>query len=438
MDADLAIDGGIVLTMVQGRPPIRNARILIKGGEITHILPKGGGDASQNVREVIEADDCIVMPGLINAHTHAAMTLFRGFADDLPLRTWLFEKIFPLEASFLDPETVYWGSALACLEMIASGTTTFVDGYFFQDATMRAAHGSGMRGLIAQGVIDFPAPGVQNPKNNMEVARAFLEKWAGFSDLVRPGLFCHSPVTCSSDTLRRGWELSREFHTPLQIHLSETREEVEEIIGRTGKRPVHYLDDLGLIGPDLIAAHGVHLDRTEMLRILEGGVKVVHVPESNMKLSSGVAPVFELLRLGVPLGLGTDGCASNNNLDLFREMDTASKLGKVFGLDPVRLKAEEVLRMATSSGAALLGLEKEIGTLEVGKRADVIVVDLKNPHLCPLYDPFSALVYSAGGSDVRDVVVNGKILMKKKEFMTLDLTEILEKVKEIGRRIASG
>jgi 5-methylthioadenosine/S-adenosylhomocysteine deaminase len=292
-----------------------------------------------------------------------------------------------------------------------------------------------MRALIAQGVIDFPAPGVDEPEKNLQVGRAFLEKWIDFSDLISPGLFCHSPVTCSDRTLKGAMDISREFSLPLQIHLSETSEEVKEIIKRTGQRPVHYLENLGLLSDALIAAHAVHLSRDEIECLSQRGVRIVHVPESNMKLSSGVAKVSEMVRTGLTVGLGTDGCASNNNLDLFQEMDSAAKLGKVFGLDPVKMDAGAVLKMATSWGARILGLEAEIGTVEVGKKADLIVVDCESPHMVPLYNPLSTIVYSASGADVKDVVVDGKVLMKERTFQTLDPDEIMERVIGIGKGI---
>jgi 5-methylthioadenosine/S-adenosylhomocysteine deaminase len=266
---DLIIKGGMIVTMVGGQDPIPEGEVFVTNGRITSIhaldVKNNAGDIHA---ETINAKDAIIMPGLINGHTHAAMTLFRGLADDLPLKQWLFEKIFPAEAKFLNPDTVYWGSLLGCLEMIASGTTCFIDGYFFQDETVRAAHDSGLRALIAQGVIDFPAPGVEDPM---------------------PGIFCHSPLTCSEQTLKDAWEISQQFDLPLQIHLSETSDEVNEILKKAGKRPVHYLDELGLINDGLIAAHAVHLDDSEIECLKKNRVKVVHVPESNMKLCSGVA-----------------------------------------------------------------------------------------------------------------------------------------------------
>jgi 5-methylthioadenosine/S-adenosylhomocysteine deaminase len=435
-DPDIIIEGGILISMAAGEAPIPFARILIKGDKIVDIQRADDNPLDSEGVEVIDASKGIIMPGLVNAHSHTAMTLFRGMADDLPLKQWLFEKIFPAESKYLNPETVYWGALLGCLEMIASGTTSLVDGYFFQDETVRAVHKSGLRALIAQGVLDFPAPGVDDPKKNLTVAKEFIEKWLGYSDLISPGLFCHSPVTCSDKTLKRAMKISRDFSLPLQIHLSETSEDVSEIMNRTGQRPVHYLDKIGVLNDDLIAAHAVHLNDEEMELLSRKGVKIVHSPESNMKLSSGVARVSEMVGMGMTVGLGTDGCASNNNLDLFQEMDTAAKLAKVFTLNPVNMDAGTVLKMATSWGAKILGLEKETGTIEKGKKADIIVVDLQAPHLVPLYNPLSAIVYSASGADVKDVIVNGEILMKERTFRTLDPVEIIERVTAISREIS--
>lgn len=432
---DLIIDAGILLTMVDGQEPVTHARMSIKGDRIVHIEHMGESPPHPERTETIDAKNSIVMPGLVNAHAHTAMTLFRGLSDDLPLKQWLFDKIFPAESTYLNPETVYWGALLGCLEMIASGTTSVIDGYFFQDATVQAFDKAGLRAIIAQGIIDFPAPGVPDPKDNLKVGKTFIEKWLGTSDLIVPALFCHSPVTCSDKTLRKAMDISRKFSLPLQIHLSETAEEVQEIMKRSGQRPVHYLENLGLLNDGLIAAHGVHLDDEEIDLLYRRGVKIVHVPESNMKLSSGLARAPEMIRKGLSVGLGTDGCASNNNLDLFEEMDSVAKLHKVFSRDPVNMTAETVLKMATTWGAKLIGRDRELGTIEVGKKADVIVVDLESPHLVPLYHPRSTLVYSANGSDVRDVIVNGKILMKDRRFQTLDQNEIMDRVRRICRNI---
>jgi len=437
LQPDLIIGGGTLLTMVQGEKPLQQATLVIKGDTIEGILTSSGETPPFEGAQVLDATDCIIMPGLVNAHGHTAMTLFRGLADDLPLKQWLFEKIFPAEAKHLNEETVYWGALLGCLEMIASGTTTVSDGYFLQDSTARAFQNAGLRALIAQGVIDFPAPGVPDPTQNLAVGKAFIERWKHGSALIRPGLFCHSLTTCSDKTLQEAMRLSQEFSLPLQIHLSETEEEVEEVIRRTGKRPVLQLDHLGLLNESLIGVHAVHLEDEEIDLLARDKVGIVHCPESNMKLASGAARVTDMVKKGIVVGLGTDGCASNNNLDLFKEMDMAAKLSKVRTLDPVNIGAAAVLNMATVWGAKVLGLEKEIGTIEVGKKADIITLDLRKPHLVPLYNPLSTIVYSASGADVKDVIVNGRVLMKDRAFTALDAEEVMAKVREISDKIRS-
>jgi 5-methylthioadenosine/S-adenosylhomocysteine deaminase len=434
---DLIIQGGTLLTLVEGEEPLRDATLLIQGDRIAGILASGQERPLSKGVQVLDATDCLVMPGLVNAHGHTAMTLFRGLADDLPLKQWLFEKIFPAEATHLSEETVYWGALLGCLEMVASGTTTVSDGYFFQDATARAFHKAGLRALIAQGVIDFPAPGVPDPSQNLAVGKAYIERWNHVTDLIRPGLFCHSLTTCSDRTLQEAMAISQDFSLPLQIHLSETREEREEVIRRSGEQPVLHLARLGLLKENLIGVHAVHLEDEEILLLAQNRVRLVHCPESNMKLASGMARVSEMVHHGLVVGLGTDGCASNNNLDLFKEMDTAAKLGKVKTLDPVNTGAATVLKMATLWGAKVLGLENEIGTIELGKKADIITIDLRKPHLVPLYNPMSTIVYSASGSDVKDVIVNGRVLMKDRQFTGLDAEEVMARVRELSKKIRS-
>ena len=433
-EPDIIIRGGTLLTMVEGDPPMDDAFLTIRGNRIAEI---GHGTRPSNAEdEIIDATSGIIMPGLINAHGHTAMTLFRGFADDLPLKEWLFRKIFPAESAFLNPESVYWAVLLGSLEMIASGTTTVSDAYFYQDATAEAFQLAGLRAVVAQGVIDFPAPGVPDPGENLKIGRQFMERWRCASERIRPGLFCHSLTTCHEKTLQEAMQICEAFSLPLQIHLSETEEEVREVVARTGKRPASYLDSIHLLSGNLIAVHAVHLHDEEIDLMARKGTAVVHCPESNMKLASGVARIPRMVEAGVCVGLGTDGAASNNNLDLFQEMDTAAKLGKAYTLDPMKMAAPTVLNMATTWGARVLGLDRDIGTIEVGKKADIIVVDLKSPHMVPLYHPMSTLVYSASGGDVKDVIVDGRILMKDRVMTHMDREEIMAKVREIGAKIA--
>ena len=433
----VVIRGGTVLTMAGDLDPLEDTDIHISNGVIDAIGPGSSLEPPRGA-EVIDAGGCIVLPGLVNAHTHLAMTLFRGYSDDLPLQRWLFEKIFPAEAAFLSPETVYWGALLGCLEMIASGTTCLADGYFFPDATVRAVSRSGMKALVAQGVIDHPAPGVKDPSKNIEVAASFIESHLGRTPRITPGLFCHSPVTCCTDTLKRAAEVSRRHRVPIQIHLSETASERAGVEAMYRMKPVKYLESIGFLGPDLIAVHAVHIDEEEMFCLREHGVKIIHAPESNMKLCSGIAPIQDCVAVGIPVALGTDGCASNNDLDMFREMDKAAKLGKTREKDPTCLPARVVLSMATSWAASALGLGASTGTLEPGRCADIIVIDTDAPHLCPIYDPYSALVYAARGSDVRDVFIDGAAVMRNRQFTSLDPAEILARVRRLVAEWVTG
>jgi 5-methylthioadenosine/S-adenosylhomocysteine deaminase len=403
----------------------------------TRILGMGAGDSpaiAANRR--MDGRACLAMPGLVNAHTHAPMSLFRGLADDLPLKTWLEEHIFPAEGKWVDEEFVYRGTLLACAEMIRSGTTTLADGYFFEEQVARAVIQSGMRALLAEGILDFPTPDSPSPDESLGRFERFIETYSN-SSLIHPTLFPHTAYTCSPGLLEKCRKIAERNGVPLITHLCETRGEVEEVFKKYGRRPVDHLESLGILSPNLIACHCVWLTDEEMDLLARRGVRVVHNPESNMKLASGVAPVPELLARGVPVGLGTDGAASNNNLDLFQEMDFAAKLHKVHRLDPTVMPAGVVLEMATLGGARVLGMEKEIGSLEVGKKADVIVLDLNRPHLQPVYSIVSQLVYSATGADVRDVIIDGKFVMENRRLLTLDAEEIQRKAREWGDKISS-
>lgn len=421
--------------MVDEEEPIYDARVAISGDKIEEISGHQYSPLPET-NEIINAKDAIILPGLINAHGHSPMTIFRGIADDLPLKRWLYEHIFPAEAKHINPNTVYWASLLACLEMIASGTTTFVDGYFIADDIARAVNKAGIRALVAQGVIDFPAPGVPDTEKNLDVAFEFLERWTNFSGLITPGIFCHSPLTCSAGALIKAHEISNRFDLPLQIHLSETQEEVNEIKKREGLRPAFYLDDLGLLNSRLITAHAIYLNEGEIDILAKKHVKVAHCPESNMKLGLSISPVVKMLEKGITVGLGTDGCASNNNLDLFGEMDAAAKLAKIADLDPTLLDARTVLKMATVGGAKVVGLEDIVGTIEPGKKADIVIIDTNTPHMIPIYNPYSQLVYSATGGDVRDVIINGRVVYRDRQFATLDKNDIMAKVERISQRIS--
>jgi 5-methylthioadenosine/S-adenosylhomocysteine deaminase len=433
---DTLIRDGLILPLSPDYPEYFRGSVGIRGDKIVYIQASESAQLP-SAKKIIEARGRLVMPGLINAHIHGAMTLFRGLADDLPLQVWLEKHIFPAEAGFLSSESVYWGTLLACAEMLLSGTTTCADGYFFMNAAAKAYARSGLRALVCQGVLDFSIPGIPDPLDNISAAARFVDTWEKFSPLIQTGIFCHSPYTCSSETLRNVKKICLEKGVPFFIHAAETRDEVFQISSREGKTPIRYLQALGLLDRRTVIVHGVHVDGPEMEALAQSGTALVHCPESNMKLASGIAPVVEMMGKGIPVGLGTDGCASNNDLDLFKEMDTAAKLQKVHYGDPAVMEARKVVQMATSRGAAVLGLAHQVGTLEIGKKADLILVDMTGPHWVPCYDPFSHLVYAARGSDVLSVMIAGKMAVENRKILSFDLNEVLDKVNWFSRQISN-
>ncbi|MDP2105162.1 MAG: amidohydrolase, partial [Desulfobulbaceae bacterium] len=358
---------------------------------------------------------------------------FRGLADDLPLMEWLHQHIFPAEARFVSPEMVYWCSKLAAAEMILSGTTTVADSYFHEEAAVQAFRDTGIRAVAAQGIIDFPAPGVPDPRDNITVASSFLENFQGLNR-IQPAIFCHSPYTCGTKTLEQAKNLTRRHGCKLFIHLAETAEEVRLIHAQHGTSPTRYLDRLGLLDQETVAVHCVHLTNDDISLIRERGCGIITCPESNMKLASGIAPVPAMLEAQIPTGLGTDGCASNNDLDLFSEMDTLAKLHKINSQNPTVLPARQVLGLATSSGAKALGLSGSIGKLAPGFAADCLILDLNTPHLTPFHNP-DLLVYAAKGSDVRTVIIDGEVVMAERRILTFDIAETMAKVREMAKQL---
>jgi len=430
--ADLIVSGDYVLTQNQAGDILRDGAVAIRGAAIEAVGPR---------REILTAHGAgarhlgggrvLVMPGLVNAHTHVSMTCLRGLADDLPLMTWLNENIFPAERE-LTGEIVFWGALLGCAEMILSGTTTFCDMYLFEDDVARAVDRAGLRALVGEVLYDFPSPNYGPVEQAVPFSRRLIESWKGH-ERVRIAVEPHSLYTCSPELLTACRDLADEKGVPLITHLAESPDEVAGIRETYGATPVRHLERLGLLSPNLIADHCVSLEQEEIDLLARRGVKVAHNPSSNMKLASGVAPVPELLRAGVAVGLGTDGAASNNNLDLFGEMNIAAKLHKAARLDPTVMDAATVLGMATCGGARVLGLEGQVGRLEPGYLADMIVVDLNQPHLTPLYHPVSHLVYAASGADVIHSVVHGRILMENRTLTTIDLHDVYEKMNDIAR-----
>lgn len=432
--ADLLIRGGVVITMDPAAALFEDGYVLVRDGRIVSVGETSGAPLDAGAATVIDARGKLVMPGLINTHTHAAMTCLRGLADDLPLKTWWEEYIFPIESRQVDPDFVYHGTMLAAVEMIRSGTTCFCDGYFFEAEAARAVIEVGLRAMLAEGIVDFPTPDVPDPTQNLKCAAKYLES-APIHPLITSTLFCHSAYTCAPRTLQAASTLCRHHQAPLLLHLAETETEVEEVRTRFQTTPCKYLHELGVFDHETIAAHCVWVSPEEQRLLKLDRVRVAHCPESNMKLASGVAPVPDLLACGVPVGLGTDGCASNNNLDMFTEMDMAAKVHKLARKDPAVMDARTVVRMATIGAAEVLGMQDLIGSLEPGKQADIIVLDFHQPHLTPVYNYYSHLVYAACGHDVNTVVVEGRLIMHDRKILTVNVNEVMAEACRIGEKI---
>ena len=437
---DLLIHNAWVVTVNAQGDVIPDGMIGIQGDVITHVGPKPPDAALPAARETIDAGKGIVLPGLVNAHTHLPMTVFRGMADDLPLQTWLQDHIFPAEAAHITPDTVHWGTLLGCAEMLLAGITTCCDGYFLEDAVARAVAMTGMRAVLGQGVIDFPAPGVPDPAENIRTAAAFVRQWKHRSPLITPSIFCHSPYTCSDKTLSHAKAAAKDENVLFQIHVAETREETtEETTADGDQRPngslTARLAQLGLLDADTLLVHGVWLGPTDIERIAQSDCGIAHCPESNMKLAAGIAPVPAFLQAGIPVGLGTDGCASNNNQDLLREMDMAAKLHKVTGGGPTAMPAPQVLALATRDGARAIGLGDHTGTIETGKQADLVILDSTHPAMCPIYNPVSQAVYAGSGDVVRDTIVAGRVRVRNRTLVDSPIDDIMRQVRAIGRAI---
>ncbi|AEG17132.1 amidohydrolase family protein [Methanobacterium paludis] len=411
---------------------IKKGSLLIENDKIVEINDK---IVANNVDDVINAEKKVLIPGLVNTHTHLSMSLMRGLADDLPLDTWLNDHIWPVEAN-LNGEHCYAGALLACAEMIKSGTTCFNDMYFFMDSVAKAADEAGIRGMLSHGMIDLGDE--DKRKAEFKETKRIIEKCHDTADgRIKVSFGPHSPYTCSEELLEGVRKEADKYGLKIHIHASETQKEVEDVLEAHRKRPFEYLDEIGLLGEDVLAAHAVWLSDNEMEIIKERGVKLSHNPSSNMKLASGISPVSKLLEKGICVSLGTDGAASNNSLDLFEEMKTAALLQKVHTLDPTVLNAHEVFEMATINGAAALGLENGIGTIEVGKKADIVLVDMKTPSLTPFRNPVSHLVYSANGADVDTVICNGEMLMKNRELQTIDEASVISLAEEASQDLLS-
>ena len=411
---------------------IKKGSVLVENDKIVDITEKTG---QKDAEVVIDGEKKVLMPGLVNTHTHLSMSLLRGLADDLPLDTWLNDYIWPVEAN-LAGEYCYAGALLSCIEMIKSGTTTFNDMYFFMDDVAKAVDEAGLRGMLCHGMIDL---GDEEKRNaEFKETERIIEKCHNTADgRIKVAFGPHAPYTCSEELLVGVREKADKMGLKIHIHVSETEFEVQQVTEAHGARPFEYLNEIGFLGSDVIAAHAVWLSDKEMGIIKEKEVSLSHNPSSNMKLASGISPVSKLNNAGVNVSLGTDGAASNNNLDMIEEMKTAALLQKVNTMDSTVLPAEQVFEMATISGAIALGLQDEIGTIKAGKKADLVLLDMKTPHLTPFRHPMSHLVYAAKGSDVDTVICNGEILMQEKELKVLNEAEVIGLAEEAAKELLS-
>ncbi|MBZ5577537.1 MAG: amidohydrolase family protein [Acidobacteriia bacterium] len=435
--ADWIWSGRYVITMDAGRRVISNGAVAVRAERIVAVGPKAEIDARFQAKQRLDRPDAILAPGLIDTHTHAAMSLLRGVADDLNLQDWLNKFIFPAESRNLSAEYVRWGTRLGALEMLLGGTTTFTDMYYFEDVVAEVAKEAGIRGVLGETIIGFPVADAKTPADALRFTEGYLQRFRN-DPLVTPAVAPHALYTNSDDTLRAARALANKYHAPLLIHVAETKKENVDELAKRKMTAVRALDSLGVFNGRTVAAHCVWVDAGDRAILKARGVGVAHCPSSNMKLASGVAPVVEMRALGIAVGLGPDGPAgSNNDFNLFEEMDLAAKLAKVTSMNPQALPAKDVLEMATMGGARALGLEKEIGSLEPGKRADLIEVRLDRPNAVPVYDPVSQMVYALKAEDVRDVMVNGKPVVRDAKILTLDEPQILQKAAEFRIKVSA-
>jgi len=431
---DLIIRGGTVVTMDGSRRVIENGGVAIKSGRVVAVADTADIDKKFAAREVINATGKVVIPGLINGHTHVPMTLFRGLADDLDLQEWLTKYIFPAEAKNVTEDFVRVGARLGLAEMIRSGTTTYCDMYYFEDAIADETSKAGVRGVLGETVIDFPVADNKTYEQALAYTERFIKKWQG-NPLIVPAIAPHAPYTVSEDHLKAARALSDRLRAPIVIHISETKREVDDSIKAKGASPVDYLNRIGFLNDRVIAAHMVWPSEAELGLLKKLGVAIVHNPQSNMKLASGTAPVPEMLKANLPVGLGTDGAASNNDLNLWEEMDTAAKLHKLISKDPKVVTAQEAFEMATIRGARAVHLENEIGSIEKGKRADLVIVDLDALNQTPFYNIYSDLVYATKAGDVRTVVIEGRVVMRDRRLLTLNEEAIKADARRYRERI---
>lgn len=433
---DTIITHGTVITMDSARHIYEDGAVAVRGDSIVAVGPADAIDSRYRAAHVINARGEIVMPGLINGHAHAAMSLFRGLADDLSLDDWLQKYIFPAEARNVTPDFVEWGTRLGILEMMCGGITTYADMYYFEDNVAQVTKAAGMRGVLGETFIDFPAPDNKSVPQMIAYTEKYIQHWQG-DPLITPAVAPHSIYTCSTKTLEAAAALARKYRAPILIHLAEAPFEGEQSRAKYGLSPTAYLESIGFLGPDVTAAHCVWVDAADMELLANRDVGCVHNPSSNMKLASGASPVVSLIAANVAVGLGTDGAASNNDLDLFEEMDIAAKLQKLVRMDPRALPAEQVVAMATINGARALHMDKEIGSLESGKKADVILIRTDAPHATPMYNVYSQLVYALKASDVDSVMIGGRLVMEHRQMLTLNPSAILAHARAYAKQVSA-
>jgi 5-methylthioadenosine/S-adenosylhomocysteine deaminase len=433
--ADWIWSARYVVTMDAGRRVIENGAVAIRADRIAGVGTLAEIETKFQARQRIKTPEALIAPGLINTHTHAAMSLFRGIANDLRLQDWLEKYIFPAEAKNVNAEFVRWGTRLACLEMALGGATTFTDMYYFEDVVAEAAKEAGLRGVLGETVLNFPAPDAKTPQDALAFAERFIRRFQG-DPLIVPAVAPHALYTNTDESLRSARALANRYGVPLIIHVSETKQERDDSVAKRGMSPVQVLQSLGVFDGRTLAAHCVWLDDADIKVLRDKGAGVAHCPSSNMMLASGVAPVTKMLAAGVAVGLGTDGPAgSNNDFNMFEEMDLAAKLQKVATGDPRALPAEQALEMATILGARALGMEKEIGSIEAGKRADLIGVRLDAPNAVPLYGVYAQMVYSLKAGDVAQVMVNGRWIVRSGRMLTLDRAAVLAEAEKYRRKV---
>lgn len=433
--ADFLILNALVVTMDASHRIWENGAIAVKDGAIIGI---GGSEEFAkkfSASQIIDATGKLVLPGLINTHTHSPMTIFRGYADDLHLKEWLYDHIFPIESEFVTPENVRTGTRLAIAEMLLSGTTTFNDMYYYVDEMAKVVDQVGVRAVLTESLIDFSVPNSPSPEHALKVSENLINKWA-HHPLITIGVSAHAPYTTSPEVIKKGKELADKYNLPFNIHVAETRGEYDLTQKEYGMTPVQFLDSIGVLGSNVIAAHSVHLTPEDIEIFARRGVGVAHNPQCNMKLASGVAPVPAFLKAGVKVGIGTDGVASNNDLDLFDEVRSAAFIHKLNSNNPTVLDAQTALEMVTIGGARVLRMEDKIGSLEAGKRADIIILDMNQPHAHPVYNIYSLIIYSLRGSDVETVMVDGRLMVHNRKLVTLDLDRLYDKVDVLAREIS--